>query len=260
MPPETLERIAALASEGGTLLVQDELPRNVPGLSRLGERRARLRAAQATLGQSANVTIGSDVRELLQSAGIKRESLTDAGLEFVRRRSDAGYIYFIANPGTDAVSGWFPLCGTGTSAVLMDAMTGAVGAAATKTGADGQPEVYLVLPAGASLLLRTQFGASAEEIAPWQYGVPAETGTLTLSEGWSVEFLEGGPSLPAVRFVPSLSDWTQWDTAVDGDREALRAFSGTARYTVRFDLPAGFSRNIAWSLDLGVVCHSAVSA
>ncbi len=255
MPPETLERIAALAEQGAVVLAQNDLPADVPGLSSLAERKARFQTARNTLKQTKNYSAGPDLSALLKQAGIERESLVDAGLEFVRRRSDTGFIYFVANPGTKDVSGWFPLAAQGASVVLMDAMTGAVGAGATKTDSDGRLQVYLDLPAGSSLLLRTQTSALPADAAQWQYGVPLTSGAVPLPTAWSVEFLEGGPSLPSPRRVSSLSDWTQWNT--EADQDALKAFSGTARYTLNFDLPDSAGRETAWELDLGTVCHSA---
>jgi hypothetical protein len=89
----------------------------------------------------------------------------------------------------------------------------------------------------------------------WKYGTPTDTKAVTLEGDWSVEFLEGGPSLPAPRRVPSLSDWTQW--SAEADQDALRNFSGTARYTLEFNLPPSADTETYWSLDLGTVCHSA---
>ena len=74
---------------------------------------------------------------------------------------------------------------------------------------------------------------------------------LPLNENWQVEFLEGGPTLPPVREIEALSDWTKWTQ----DNEALRAFSGTARYTLRFARPQ--TKADAWEINLGEVCYSA---
>jgi len=67
---------------------------------------------------------------------------------------------------------------------------------------------------------------------------------------WNVRFLEGGPSLPSEREIFELSDWTTWP-----DSDDLRAFSGTARYSLTFDAPYAHEGDF-W-LDLGEVAHSA---
>jgi hypothetical protein len=85
---------------------------------------------------------------------------------------------------------------------------------------------------------------------PWDYLSPAGR-PQGIAGDWRVEFIEGGPALPGPSDVRALTSWTEWP----GDREALRAFSGTARYAITFDRPAGDAE--AWALDLGRVCHSA---
>jgi hypothetical protein len=72
---------------------------------------------------------------------------------------------------------------------------------------------------------------------------------VKLSGTWKVEFIEGGPVLPARFETKELASWTTRD-----DAEAKR-FAGTARYTIEFDRPAGDATN--WLLDLGKVCESA---
>jgi hypothetical protein len=250
MPPETLERIASLAKSGATVLIQHDLPSDIPGLTTLTERQARLKSAREALVKNHSVTIAPDIRALLEQAKITRESFTDEGLEFVRRRTATGHTYFVANPGKEDVAGWFPLTRSASSVMLRDAMTGASGTAATKTDSTGRTQVYLELPAAASVLLQTQLAPSTMERVPWQYTTPQESAAITLSKGWTVEFVEGGPSLPKSRILAALSDWTLWED------EALRNFSGTARYRITFDLPTG-AADTAWQLDLGTVCHSA---
>jgi hypothetical protein len=241
MPPETLERIAELVEAGATVLFAGGLPEDVPGLADLEARRARLRAARRRLENHPRVRTGSEVGVLLEAAGVPREAMADRGLEFVRRRTgDRRRVYFVSNPGRADVRGWVPLAHPATDVTLLDPMTGAAGAAVV-----GTQGVYLDLPAGASLLLRTADPTGAPD---WPYHEPAGAGT-PLADGWSVEFLEGGPTLPAARNAPALADWTTW-----GD-PAVRDFSGIARYTLSFDAPGDGAD--AFTLELGRVCHSA---
>jgi len=58
---------------------------------------------------------------------------------------------------------------------------------------------------------------------------------------WEVNFVEGGPVLPAAYTTTNLASWTSQD-----DPEAKR-FAGTARYTIGFDHPAGEADD--WILD-----------
>jgi hypothetical protein len=98
------------------------------------------------------------------------------------------------------------------------------------------------------VLLRTH--AQPTDEPPGLYLAPA--GSPHVIEGaWRVEFIAGGPASPAATTIERLTSWTEWP----GDQEALRAFSGTARYTIAFEKPAASAD--AWRLDLGAVCSSA---
>jgi hypothetical protein len=245
MPPETLERIATLAQKGAKVLLLGKGPADVPGLTDLLARRSRLAAAHAQL-TAAGVESGDDLDELRSRADTRPEPLTASGIEWTRRRNDDGTrTYFLANPGRTDWEGWTVLNYVTEAATLLDPMTGAVGAARTRPG-KSSAEVWLSLPAGASLLLRTVGMATPFPPTP-------EHAVAELSGPWEVEFLEGGPTLPAPRRLAALTDWTTWH---GDDVDAIRAFSGTARFTCRFDVPAHGPES-GYALDLGEVCHSA---
>jgi hypothetical protein len=64
-----------------------------------------------------------------------------------------------------------------------------------------------------------------------------------------VEFIKGGPTLPARTEVTTLGSWTDWPG------NGFQAFSGSATYTLKFPCPAGESAG--WQLDLGHVADNA---
>jgi len=132
------------------------------------------------------------------------------------------------------------------AAAIMDPASGRVGLARFRTSVGGNAEVMLHLDPGASLVLR----AFARPVrgARWDYRTPLALPPVTLGGGWQVEFIAGGPVLPAGFRSDTLAPWTG-----RGDADADR-FAGTARYTARFDDP-GTARN--YLLDLGRVAESA---
>ena len=70
-----------------------------------------------------------------------------------------------------------------------------------------------------------------------------------MTENWKVEFVAGGPELPAAQQQEVLQPWTE-------DQDGAAAFfSGTAVYSTSFDLDEAPQGN--WRLDLGEVLHSA---
>jgi hypothetical protein len=125
-------------------------------------------------------------------------------------------------------------------------MTGQHGAPPQKPAGLNHVAVYLRLWPGQSIILQTT--QTSFDDPPWIWWT-ASGPTFPLQGPWQVEFIEGGPTLPAGFQTRSLGSWTEGG---DPDRER---FAGTARYTLRFDLPAWNATQ--WRLDLGRIAQSA---
>ena len=81
----------------------------------------------------------------------------------------------------------------------------------------------------------------------WEYAEPAGTGH-ELEGPWEVQFLRGGPAIPAPFEIGRLGSWTEHG-------EDAQRFAGTALYKLTFGNPVpGRTR---WQLDLGDVRQSA---
>jgi hypothetical protein len=182
-----------------------------------------------------------------------RERMFDTeGLMCVRRTLPDGRYYFIANRSLQPVEGWVPLATVSAVVRIMDPMTGESGLGRVRPLAEGSGcEVWLQLPPGASLILRTLKDGSPDE-PPWTWWTQTAEGKDLQGE-WKVEFLEGGPELPDAFTTPRLASWTEL-----GGEEAER-FAGTARYTLNFDLSPGRLKPgpQTWQLNLGSVAQSA---
>lgn len=260
MPLATLEHLVGLAERGATILVEKALPESAPGHSgRLQQKEFSLLLAR--LGRDARPAgslthlpvgrgefiVGPDVPQLLAARpGIPREPLVDLGLEFVRRRTEHGFLYFIVNRGDRPVDGWVPLQTHGRAAALFDPATGRLGLAAARLSLVQGSRVYLQLAPGESVILTVENRALTGPA--WEYWQDAGD-ALPLPGEWTVRFTDGGPTLPAATAVTALRSWTEFG----GDE--VQAFSGTAAYTLRFPRPAGDAP--AWRLDLGRVAESA---
>jgi hypothetical protein len=231
----------------------------------LARRRTRLTAAKGAFGMvsaervgaaverqrvgAGTVLVAQDVEALLAASGARREPATDLGVKLVRRRERDGATYFIVNTSGKSIDGWVPLATTARSAAVYAAMHETSGIGRVRAGANGVTEVYLQFPASASRIVRT-YERDDVRGAAWPYmewaGVP-----VTVSGRWSLEFLSGGPTLPAKVADAPLGSWTSLpDTTA-------KNFAGTARYTMELPRPAGPAGTTAWRLDLGVVHESA---
>jgi hypothetical protein len=175
------------------------------------------------------------------------EEMPQFGLSFVRRSTDRGWYYFIANRSGKDFDGWIKLGRSAKSVVAMDALNGSVGVAASRQSAANSTEVHLQLAAGESVILRA-FADQGIVGAPWNYwqtnGQPVE-----IAGNWQVKFIAGGPVIPSPFSTTNLASWTEL-----GDTNT-QSFAGTAVYSITFDAPV--SAGGPCFLDLGDVRQSA---
>ncbi|HOT71942.1 MAG TPA: glycosyl hydrolase [Anaerohalosphaeraceae bacterium] len=260
MPLETLKALIGLADKGAAVLFCSELPSAVPGLNEWTQRQEAMKEMLGTLqfekGPDASVQqcrrglgrVGLGPAEsLLESFSVCREECVDAGIQWIRRSCLEGTDYFFVNLTSEPVSSWVKLGRSARSAVLMDPlMPDAIGAAAVRQE-KGQTCVYVQLNPGQSIFVRA-FSDKQIETPRWNYTQPKEE-PVSIGGIWTVDFLEGGPTLPKSRQIERLSSWTTW-----GDPET-ECFAGSARYSIEFEKPS--SQAEEWLLDVGTVCESA---
>jgi hypothetical protein len=244
MPVATLAHLLELAQDGATVIFE-ALPEDVPGLGRLETRRQKFHALLAQLPASG-ATVSADISAALQTHEVPAEPLAAAGISLIRRATAHGHDYFFANLTALPFDGWATLGAPAPVAALLDPLTGRAGLAAVRPASH---QVYLQLAPGESLILRTfTSNDMLPAIAPWPY-VKNAGPAVPLTGIWQIDFVSGGPELPAPLSTGSLKSWTEL-----GQAEAER-FAGTAHYRLEFDLPSTPADE--WMLDLGDVRESA---
>jgi hypothetical protein len=241
IPVETLSRIHELAAQGATIVFAGQYPEDVPGLSRLAERRQDFTAlmerfpevpsfeqvSENKTGKGVIITGKNRYAELLATFSAGKEAfVSDFGGKLIRRAHEGGHLYFFSMLKNTPVDGWMPLGVHARSAVFFDAMTGRTGKARLRH-TNGVTEVYLQLRPGESILLKT-FADNDVRADEWNYYRP--TGTqLALNDGWEMCFTESAPQVNGTFKLPTLGSWT----ALAND--TLKKNMGTARYSIRFD-------------------------
>jgi hypothetical protein len=260
MPAETMEKLLSLAKTGVTVIFDGAMPVDVPGFYQYQARQEKMKTLLGGISFDKRISdavscaatgkgrlLRGNAEPALSAAGVMRETMTDLGLQFVRRTHPEGFHYFVVNFSDKAFDGWITLGVGAQSVVLMNPyFENKTGLAATRKTTEGKTEVYLQLEAGQSCILRT-FTSKTVDGPAWVYW--KETPLTPSAWSWKIEFVDGGPVLPKPYETSKLSSWTTWpDTEV-------RRFAGTARYTTQFAL-AGDKAD-GWLLDLGQVCDSA---
>ncbi|MGO4877537.1 glycosyl hydrolase [Pedobacter psychrotolerans] len=249
---ETLNHIIQLANKGATVIFQ-QLPTDVPGLNDLENRRAKLKLALASLnfqpdgnGLSSFKTgkgemiLAQDVRRALLQHHINRETLTDTGLKFIRRKNNSNTYYYLVNHTAKDIDNDLPVNTVG-EVVIMDPQSGSIGSDTMKGN-----QVRVQIKSGQSLFLN--ISARHTQNLAWNYLDQAGKPIL-ITQPWTLHFTTGGPALPADQTLNKLISWT------DLKDPELAMFSGTGLYTSHFNLPSKTAKE--YVLSLGQVNESA---
>ncbi len=257
IPLETFKQLLALATNGATIVFENDLPKDVSGVKNLEKEQAEFKELKSRLsfqelglvvGMAKIAKVGSGQVECsdLFSLSASGEAMVSSGLSFVRRSFDGGWNYFIVNRSGTNINGWIPLARAAKSVAIFNPMTGAAGVAAIRQDTAKATEVYLQLAAGESLILRA-FQDQQVTGPAWSYW-ETKGGPHEITGPWNVKFVQGGPTLPADFQTMKPASWT---TAPDTNAQA---FAGSATYSITFDAPSGAGKN--YSLDLGDVRQS----
>ena len=262
LPLETVRTALRLAEAGATIGFVTPVADDVPGLFEVEARRAELRALLAeAAGRASNEVV--EIRRgrgrllvgaadhILAAAGIAPEPAAHEtpGVLVLRKTDADGPVYFLVNHSLRALDGWVSFARPATSAKLLDPLSGAITPACLRRSAAGHSQVRVCLEPGHSAFVRLGNAAVAPEVTDLPAILRPGRTVLALDHGWRVEFIAGGPRLPAPWSPERLVSWTDGG---DSDREA---FGGTARYAPRFDFSGADGNSLV--LDLGEVLHVA---
>jgi len=254
---KSFEKLLELVESGATLLVYKDLPTDVPGLNNLTSRQNTLQNLLSTLkfqknGISPKATLGKGVvlvsgylDILMQEAKARQEKPGDQPVYLLRRKTTEGHTYFVNNRTENKIEEWIHLQDKAASAALFDAMNGDKGIAKIRSGKNGGIDVLVQLEPHASIIIQTYYKKKLGKAFPYQ----TILGDAMVVQGnWQIEFLEGGPELPAPASMTELKSWT----ALEG--EAVKNFSGIAKYSISLTKPGSAK---SYRLDLGKVNSTA---
>ena len=255
---QSFQQLLKLAQQGATILVYKNLPQDVPGFGDLDTRRKTFQQliSQLKFSKSDNLQkaivgkgtfmISDDLDVLLLTAKARKESYTEKGLSVLRRKNSEGTVWLINNRTDNAFDEWIEINSNAVSFGLFDAMTGKKGLAKWRKNAKGGVEVLLQLQSYESIIIQSYNIKKSGAVYPYKEAVsqPQE-----IKGSWTITFLDGGPTIPSSIKTDQLISWTE----LGGDD--AKNFSGTAKYSVEFEKPAGSSSS--YLLNLGKVNETA---
>jgi hypothetical protein len=257
IPLTTIKKVISLAKEGAAVIMQNDFPKDVPGLNDLKHRQEVYQKLKKDIKFNpksdyeisqvgdGKLIKGDDLKTILNDIKVLPESMVNDGLWFDRVNREEGICYFISNWGNKDVDKWIQVRSSGKEAVWFDPMNKQFGKAEVKNLNKDNAEVYLKLGKGETLIL--QWYPTEQNIEDYKFYEKTKD-VMNLKGEWEINFVKGGPILPNSYTTKKLESWTEHSNG-------LKWFSGTASYKTNFEKP-GFKVN-AYLLDLGKVFESA---
>lgn len=244
IPLQTLSVLRDLSRKGATIVFENDIPRDVPGLFEFEKQRISIEAIKKELLQStSNVRITQNLTETLSEKGIYPGNLVSKGLEFIRKKSGDSTIYFITNLSDKFSEDWILLNTRARSVEIYDPLNERRGNASIRNS-EKDTEIYLQLLPGQSCILTCTDKQTGN--SNWEYLQADQSGKMEIKGNWLLKPLQGAPEIPAPVTLQKPGSWTEIN-------EQYKTFSGKAVYSVSFDVPSELLSAEGFLLDLGVV-------
>lgn len=257
MPESTLRRITELAKQGALVIFQ-QFPEDVPGLTELETRRSQYQSILKSMAmipsqngiQSAKtgkgeILLSDPVQKAFGQKNISQETLVDTGLKYIRRQTGQGTYYYLVNHTPETIDRLIPLNETGQACLLLDPQSGATGLAQMKSET-GKLQVRVQLRSGEAMFVLAS--GKKVKVENWNY-LEKSLSPIEIKGTWKLSFKDGGAVIPENTELQKLVSWTELPS------EAAQNFSGTGIYETTIDLPGKGAGE--YLLDLGKVCESA---
>ncbi len=229
MPLNTIKFLEGLAESGVNIIFIEDLPETYSGYDKTKQSQVSFKEIKQKLQHldfpNLKILNLNALSAQLTKRGNNRETLASYKLDFIRKKDENGYVYFIANlnSGTD-INEYISIGTDSKDYIFYNPQTGEKGKAKIKkSGKD--ISVLMQLKQGQSLFLFAN--NKNEDIPNWKY-TGLEKNRFSISGNWNLVFLKGGPDLPKPATISKLTSWTNLP-----DKMASY-FSGMARYSMDF--------------------------
>ncbi|MCP9769021.1 glycoside hydrolase [Lacihabitans sp. LS3-19] len=220
-PMGTLDNIVSLSKIGLKTIILNKTPQKVSGLLDWQQNQKLFEQKIKNL----KPFVSTNIIENLKKYNIKKESLSQTGLQFLRKKTSDETIYFLANQNTKFNVGNIEFNTTAKNVYLFDAISG------VKNKIDfviknNKTLINIYLPSGKSTFFI--FSNKAENLEKTDF--MEFKNRKQISGNWTLTFKEGEPFMPHNQSYTELKSWTE---TVD---TLAHYFSGIGEYTTTFEL------------------------
>ena len=221
LPETTLDELDRLARQGLKIIFVDKLPEHYSGFPANQANLLNITNTEKVLIENQNFIISENLTADINKLNIRPEELKSKGLDFIRKTNSHGTLYFISNLGNQFLEDTITFSAHYKYITIIDPQTNKRGYIETTDS------LYLDIPPGKSYLIQTSMEKPHEE----RWYMHQAYDTIELNNNWRVSFDNWNTlGLKEVYNIDSLFSWTDW-----GD-EALKSFTGKARYISSFEL------------------------
>ncbi len=243
LPLKTLEALNRLKQAGVLIVFCEKLPETVNGFNDLENRQASFDKL------IKNFTTIPSISAWQTPTTVRRETMAEYGLQFIRKKASFGTLYFITNPAQKFQSGKIKLSANGVAIRLFNPLFNRRSTADFKKIGENQVEISLDLLAGESIFIEVLNQPLKSTTLP-KSDIRNLKSEIPIVGTWQVDFLKGEPALPKSFKTDKLDSWTNASDTM------VQYFSGKARYTTHFKVEKDKLNKMAW-IDLGDVRESA---
>ena len=240
MPLRTLKNIVALSKTSAYVIMQ-AMPEDVPGFNDLSKDRIAFQQLKNSIqftkvneeiqtAFNGKLILSSNIEKAIEySKGVKRETLTDLGLKFIKRVDGDNIFYFISNNTSKDIDEKIELSETASFVSFTNPLNGEYGGVPFEKTNEGL-KLRVQLKSGQSVIVGCHKKMNVNATA-WKYidqfGEPMHLENIN----WQLHFTEGGPVLPKDKSMHKIQSWTNFT-----DDSTTQSFSGTGIYTTTFTL------------------------
>ncbi len=249
MPLATLEALERFKKAGIKIIFVDKMPNSVNGFNEFEKKKIAFDLIEKKLNPLI-FPIGN-LAQSLKDEGVRSEKMAEKGLSFMRKKTENGTLYFIANQNKLFDNNTtINLSVSGKTARFFYPLNELEGQLKIENLVGDEIQVPLSLAAGESVFIEVLDKKIKEENLLQVVDNQKNT-KLLRGQTWQVDFIKGEPFLPKGFKTDTLKSWT-----ILAKDTMANYFSGTAKYTTSFNVLANQIGKKGW-LELGDVRESA---